>query len=200
MEGEIRAKAGLLLWRRLLRLRLFAFVFAATEDLLEEIFLLGLGWRLRGVGCIAVGRCVGWLPDDGSTGRGWRGRGGMIGVGSSGFVAADTEDLLDEVLRVLAHLAAGVDGRGAVEEGDVEAIAWAGGVDQKTGWSVDVSGGDAFGRDEGFDVGVLRELDRALHELGPDGSGRVRALQPPGEPGRDVGVVVVADPDDADKV
>ncbi len=42
--------------------------------------------------------------------------------------------------------------------------------------SVDVGGGDAFGRDEGFDVGVLRELDGALHELGPDGSGGVRAL------------------------
>ena len=50
------------------------------------------------------------------------------------------------------------------------------------------------GGDEGFDVGVLRKLDGALHELGPDGCGGVCALE------LDVGVVVVADPDDADEV
>ncbi len=37
--------------------------------------------------------------------------------------------------------------------------------------------GDAFGRGEGFDVGVLGELDGAVHELGPDGSGGVGALE-----------------------
>ena len=88
------------------------------------------------------------------------------------LVAADAEDLLDEVLRILAHLAAGVDGSGAVEEGDVEAVVGAGGVDEEVGGLVDVGGGDAFGSGEGFDVGVLGKLDGALHELGPDG--RVR--------------------------
>ena len=57
-----------------------------------------------------------------------------VGVGSRGFVAADAEDLLDEVLRILAHLAAGVDRGGAVEEGDVEAVVGAGGVDQEIWW------------------------------------------------------------------
>ena len=98
-------------------------------------------------------------------------------VGWAGFVAADAEDLLDEVLRIFAHLAAGVDGRGAVEEGSVEDVVGAGGVGQQAGGFVDAGGGDAFGCDEGFDVGVLGEQDGALHELGPDGSGGVGALQ-----------------------
>ena len=50
------------------------------------------------------------------------------------------------------------------------------------------------GAAEGFDVGVLGELDGALHELGPDGRGGVGAFD------LDVGVVVVADPDDAEEV
>ena len=53
--------------------------------------------------------------------------------------------------------------------------------------------GDAFGGGEGFHVGVLRKLDGALHELGPDGRGGVGAFD------LDVGVVVVADPDDAER-
>src|ERR1700736_5211059 len=106
----------MLLRRRLDRLfilffLLVLFVFAATEDLLEDVLLLFLLGLLGGVGSVSVWRGVGGGANNGCAGCGrWRGciRGG-------GFVAADAEDLLDEVLRVLAHLAAAVDGGGAVE-------------------------------------------------------------------------------------
>ena len=65
---------------------------------------------------------------------------------------------------------------------------------RRSGDSVDVGDGDAFGRAEGFDVGVLRELNGALHERRPDGCGGVGSLN------LDVGVVVVADPDDTKQV
>lgn len=173
-----------------LLLVLFVFIFAAAEDLLEDVPLLFLLGLLRGVGSVSVRRRVGGLADDGGAGcRLWncRFRGG-------GFVAADAKDLLDEVLRIFTHLAAGVDGRGAVEEANVEAVAGAGGVDKETGGLIDLGDGDALGRAEGLDVGVLGKLDCALHELGPDGRGGVGAFD------LDVGVVVVADPDDADEV
>jgi len=185
---------GTLLRRRRLRLRLFVFVFAAAEDLLEEVFLLGWSGLLRGVGCVAARWGVGCLADDGSTGCGWRDGSRMAGIRRGGLVATDAEEFLDEVLLALAHLATGVDRRRAVEEGDVEAVVRAGGVDQKTGGPVDVSCGDALGSAEGFDVRVLGKLDSALHELGPDGSGGVGAFN------LDVGVVVVADPDNAEEV
>ena len=92
-------------------------------------------------------------------------------------MAAYAEEFLDEVLGALGHLAAGADRSGAVEEGCVEGVAGAGGVGQKVGGFVDASDGDAFGRREGFDVGVLGELDGTVHELGPDGSGGVGALK-----------------------
>ena len=60
---------------------------------------------------------------------------------------------------------------------DVEGVAGAGGVGEEVGGLVDAGGGDAFGRGEGFDVGVLGELDGAVHELGPDGCGGVGALE-----------------------
>ena len=85
-------------------------------------------------------------------------------------------------------------GCGAVEEGGGEAVAGAGVVGEQVGGAVDADDVDAVGRGEGLHVGVLRELDGAVHELGPDGRGGDGA----GE--LDVGVVVVADPDDADEV
>ncbi len=109
-------------------------------------------------------------------------------------MAAYTEELLEEVLGALGHLAAGVDGSSAVEEGHVEGGVGTGGVGAQVGGSVDAYVGDAFGGSEGFNVGVLGELDGALHELGPDGRGGEGALE------LDVGVVVVADPDDAEEV
>ncbi len=164
-------------------------VAACAEDLLEDVFLLlgGLG----GVGRVAVGRGVGGDGDSlaGGVGLlrvGWQ-RGGVV-------VAADAEELLEEVLGGVVHLATGISGGGAVEEGCGEGVVGAGGVCEEVGGLVDAVVGDAVGWGEGFDVGVLGELDGAVHELGPDGSGG------DGSGEFDVGVVVVADPDDADKV
>ena len=77
----------------------------------------------------------------------------------------------------LAHLAAGALRCRAVQEGDVEAVAGAGGVDQEVGGLVDAGAGDAFGCGERFDVGVLREQNGPLHELGPEGSGGISPLE-----------------------
>ena len=136
--------------------------------------------------------------------EGSRGAVRVMGAGTAGWVggtavggclvAAHAEDLLEEVLGGLGHLAAGVLGSGAVEEGGVEGVVGAGGVGEEVGGPVDADGGDAFRCGEGFDVGVLGKLDGALHELGPDGRGGVGAFD------LDVGVVVVADPDDAEEV
>ena len=46
----------------------------------------------------------------------------MGGVRRDGLVAADSKDFLQEVLLVLAHLAAGIDWGRAVEEPDIEAV------------------------------------------------------------------------------
>jgi hypothetical protein len=72
----VRAKfIDSLLWGWLSGLRLFVFVvfvFAAAEDLLEEVFLFGCGWCLSGVvWCIAVRRGV---VGDGA--NDWRARAG----------------------------------------------------------------------------------------------------------------------------
>ena len=55
-------------------------------------------------------------------------------------------------------------------------------------------------RREGFDVGVLGELDGTVHELGPDGGGGVGALERTCQSTRDICVIVVADPDHAEQV
>ena len=98
------------------------FVFAAAEDLLEEVFLFGWSGRLIGVGGVAVWGRVGIDANDG--------RGG-VGCGVRGGSAAEAEDLLDEILGAFAHLAAGVGGCGAVEEGGVEDVAGAAGVGEE---------------------------------------------------------------------
>ena len=72
---------------------------SSAEELLEEVLLLGL----RGLGrvCVVAVRCgrgndrMGW-------GSGQRGRRSGLWI----RVFSDTEDLLDEVLWVLGHLAA----------------------------------------------------------------------------------------------
>src|SRR6266851_894446 len=182
-----------LLRRRLDRLGwllLVLFVFAAAEDLLENVLLLFLLGVLSRVGSVSVRWRVGGLADNRSTRCG----GWWCCVGGGGFVSANAEDLLDEVLRVLSHLAAAVDGCGAVEEGNVETVAGAAGVDQEAGGLIDMGGGDALGRDEGLNVGVLGKQNRALHELRPYWSRSVGAFD------LDVGVVVVANPYDADEV
>jgi hypothetical protein len=192
---ERSAGGRMLLRRRLdwlggLLLVLLVFVFAAAEDLLEDVLLLFLLGLLRCVGSIAVRRRVGGLADDGGAGcRLWDCR-----FGGRRFVAADAEDLLDKVLRILPHLAAGVDGRSAIEERGVDVVVGTRGIGEEVRGLVDAGGGDALRRGEGLDVGILREQDRALHELGPYGSRGVSAFD------LDVGVIVVADPDDADKV
>jgi hypothetical protein len=193
-DCEMLLRRGLdWLGRLLLVLLLLVFVlliFAAAEDLLEDVPLLLLLGLLRSVGSVAVGRRVGGLADNGGSGWGLRDR----RFGSRRFVAADAEDLLDEVLRILSHLAAGVHGHGAIEEGGVDAVAGTSGIDEEVRGLVDAGSGDTLRRGEGLDVGVLGELDRARHELGPDGRGGVGAFD------LDVGVIVVADPDYADEV
>ena len=89
---------------------------------------------------------------------------------------------------------------GAVEECDGEAVAGAGVVDGQVGGFIDAQDLHAVGGGEGLHVRVLRQRDGALHELGPDGRGGVGALERLGEVVRNVGVVVVADPDDAEQV
>ena len=150
---------------------LLLFVFAAAEDLLQEVSLLGWGWLLGGVGGVAVWWRVWWDADYGCA-CGLLRWGGLFG-----FAAADAEDLLDQVLGALAHLAAGIGGCRAVQECNVEDFTGACGVGKKAGGFVDAGGGDTFRRGEWFDVGVLRELDGALHELGPERSGRIGSLQ-----------------------
>ena len=109
-----------MLLRGLLGLRLLL-VFSTTEDLLEEVLLFGLSGLLRGIGRIAVGRSVRRLPDYGSSYcRRWSSR--WPGVGCCRLAAAEAEDLLQEVLRVFAHLAAGIHRCRAVEEANVEAV------------------------------------------------------------------------------
>ena len=112
----------------------FVFVASAAEDFLEDVFLLGLS-GLCGLSGSAfwsgIGRCRRWRCN-------W-----LVGLG--GGVSADAKELLDEVLRALGHLAAGVDRGRAVEEGCVEGVAGAGGVGQEVGGFVDASDGDAFG-------------------------------------------------------
>ncbi len=112
-----------------------------------------------------------------------------MGVGA-GFVGEDTGD---EVAGALVHAGAGVLGDGAVEEGGGVGVG-AGGVGEEVRGFVEADDLDAGGSDEALHVGVLRELLGALHELAPDGGGGGGALH------FDVGVVVVADPDDAEEV
>ena len=106
----------------MLFLLVFIFVFAAAEDLLQEVLLFLRCGRLRRIGSVAVWRSVGC--------GGRRERRLQVAAWccwwSAGLIAADAEDLLDEVLRIFTHLAAGIHGRGAIEEGDVEAVARAG--------------------------------------------------------------------------
>ena len=153
-------------------------LFAAAEEFLEEVAFLG--WCV-GVGGAFVGVGLG------------------CGVGLALGMAVVAEEFVDEGLGAFAHLGAGVLGLGAVEEGEV-VVDGAGGVGDEIGGAIEADGGDTFGGGEGLHVGVLGELDSALHEVGPDRCGGVGTLQFVGEGGGDVGVVVVADPDDAEEV
>ena len=92
-------------------------------------------------------------------------------------MTAYAEELLEEVLWALGHLAATVDRGGAVEESGIEGVAGASRVGKEICGLVDAGASDAFLRREGFDVGVLGEFDGAVHELGPDGSGGVGTLE-----------------------
>ena len=89
----------------------------------------------------------------------------------AGFGGAEAEDFLEEVA-VVGGVVAGVGGGGAVEEGGVVVVG-AGGVGEQVGGLVEVDHLDAVGRGEVLGVGVLRELDGLLHEVGPDGRGGV---------------------------
>ena len=58
----------------------------------------------------------------------------------------------------------------------------------------------AVGCTELLHVGVLRKLDRAVHEHSPDRRGGIGALQCVRQAVRNVGIVVIAHPDDAEKI
>ena len=117
---------------------MFVLVVAAAEDFLEEVLLLGLVGLCR-VGGVAVRGSVGGIVRSGRR-CGWRRRGRGGGVGLTAYA----EELLEEVLGALGHLAAGVDWSGAVEEGYVEGVAGASGVGKEICGLVDASGGHAF--------------------------------------------------------
>ena len=106
---------------------------------------------------------------------------------------AAVQHLLDDGLAGVGHAGAGSGRNGSVKEGG-DVVVGAGFVRGQVGDLVDAYVGDAVRFGELVDIGVLRELDGALHELGPDGGGGEGSLE------LDVGVVVVADPDDADEV
>ena len=91
-------------------------------------------------------------------------------------------------------MGAGAGGCGAVEESCGVGVAWAGRVSRQVGGAVDAEAVDAIGSGEGSHVGVLRELDGAVHEASPNGRGR------DGSGKFYVRVVVVSDPDDADEI
>lgn len=92
-------------------------------------------------------------------------------------MSADAKELLDEVLLVLAHLATGVNGRCAVEEGRVEVVVGAGGIGEEIGGFIDAGRGDSCRSGERLDVRVLRKQDGALHEFGPDGRCGIGTLE-----------------------
>lgn len=151
----------------MLLLLIVVLVATTTEELLEEIlFLFG---RKRS-GCLRS-VSVRW-----SVGCGLdcvRGRSRLtccrcrrrVRLGTS-----EAKDPLDKALGIFTHLAAVVLWGSAIEEGG-SVVAGAGGVGQQVRGLVEGNGGDALGRGERFDVGVLGELDGSVHELRPDGSG-----------------------------
>ena len=116
---------------------------------------------------------------------------GDVGVGAA---LEDVEEALAEALASFAHVRAGACRACVYEEGHRYIVVGAAVVGDEAGGDVDAEHFDAVGCGEGLHVGVLWELDGSVHELGPDGRGGVSALQ------LNVGVVVVADPDDAEEV
>ena len=90
-------------------------------------------------------------------------------------------------------MGAGVGGRGAIEEGGIVVLG-AGGIGKEVRVLVELYQVDTLRYGEVAGVGVLGQLDGMLHECGPDGGGGMRTFQ------LDVGIVVIADPDDADEV
>ena len=87
---------------------------------------------------------------------------------------AQAEDLLEDIAVVGA--AAGVGGRGAVEEGRAVVVGAGASVSRLVVLSRSTSL-DAIRRGEGLGVGVLRQLHGFLHELGPDGARRRARLR-----------------------
>ena len=76
---------------------------------------------------------------------------------------------------VVGGMVAGVSGPGAVKKCGVVAFG-AGSVAEQVGDLVDLLDFDALRRRERVGVGVLREQDGLLHEVGPDGRGSVCAF------------------------
>src|ERR1035437_1769435 len=101
---------------------------------------------------------------------------------------AEAEDFLQQVA-VFGGVVAGFRGRGSGQEGRIETL-WACGVAEQIADLVDGDNIHALGRGELVGVGVLRQLNGLLHELGPDGRGGVSAFDV------HVGVAVVAQPPD----
>lgn len=166
------------------------FGLAYAEHLFQQIAVLGL----IVCGLLLDGRCL-W---DALLRKLLLLRLRLVGVLDGDVVVGaafeEIEEALAEALAGFSHVCAGACRAGVDEEGHGDVVVGAAVVGDEARGGIDAEHLDAVGRCEGLHVRVLRELDGAVHERGPDGRGGVGALQ------LDVGVVVIADPDDAEQV
>ena len=176
----------MLLLRRLILRRVNRLLVSLAKELSEEAaLLLRSGTGRRG------GRAIG-----GGGGR----QGGYVGLRRihcvHGWRVPQAEYLLKQVALVASAaggIAAGVEWLRPIKE-RCHVIAGARSVGLQVGHLVQLHLEHAFRWKKLVGVGILRQLDRPLHEVGPDGSRRESAHQ------FHVGIVIVPDPDDADEV
>ncbi len=106
---------------------------------------------------------------------------------------ADAKKLLEDIALIPCALVAGLRGRCSVEKNRI-VVCRATGIREQVRHFVQPHRRNPGGRDELARIGVLRQLDRVLHELRPDGRRGFAAFQ------LQIRIVVIADPDDAQQV
>src|SRR5690242_12383571 len=172
-----------------LLLLLIVILLASAEQAAEEAAFFGFG-LLLGLVVLSVlrARLTGLL-------RLARGQHSGLRAGRQLLLlaAAEPEELLEEVSLVLIGMGAGIPRSRAVEKSRVVVVG-AGLIGEEIGVLVELDQIDALRDGEVARIGVLRKLNGAFHELRPDGGGELGAF------GLDVGVVVIAHPDDTDQV
>ena len=89
------------------------------------------------------------------------------GRGSDGGLLANAKKLLEHIALIAGALVAGLRGRGSVEKNGI-VILWATGVREQVGHFIQPHGRDPVGSSELAGIGILRQLNRMLHELRPD--------------------------------